>query len=227
MKTIIQVPTPDLGKSKDFYGRLGFKEITDGDQVLFTDGKFIVEINSDRHVRAGLKLFSEDWTVAAEKLREFTTVHETEDGFLSADPNGVRAYMINGSFEHKADDESYGITGNFSGASIEAVATDETARFWEAVGFEKSQGDLSQGWAVYANGGDIDVSIMKPNMCPHLFFNPSLTFFNSGNNLANIAKLREAGILMTEEITSFNKEGIADNVIINDPGGLGFFVFND
>ena len=29
------------------------------------------------------------------------------------------------------------------------------------------------------------------------------------------------------KITQFNKEGIVDNVIIRDPGGYGFFIFND
>ena len=32
---------------------------------------------------------------------------------------------------------------------------------------------------------------------------------------------------ITEEITCFNSEGIADNVVLRDPGGTGFFIFND
>ncbi|MDH3494557.1 MAG: hypothetical protein OEM82_13460, partial [Acidobacteriota bacterium] len=129
--------------------------------------------------------------------------------------------------EHDTGEESFGATGNFAGISIEAVDVERTVSFWEALGFKKGMGDMSQGWAVYSNGSDVDVSIMKTGMCPHLFFNPGLTFFNSGKNLDNIARLREANIPITEEITFFNKEGIVDNVIINDPGGLGFFVFND
>jgi len=71
------------------------------------------------------------------------------------------------------------------------------------------------------------VSFMQPNSCPHLFFNPSMTYFNGKNNLPIIAKIREAGILITEEITHFNQEGIVDNIIIRDPGGYGFFIFSD
>ena len=226
MKTIIQTPTPDLEKSKDFYDRLGFKRLCE-DPVLYTDGRFIVEINPDPFTRPGLKLYADDWKSAAGKLGELTVVIEVLTGFVASDPNGIRVYLENGALEHEAGGESFGKTGNFSGISVEAIAVAQTVEFWEALGFEKSQGDLAQGWAVFSNGGDIDVSIMGANTCPHLFFNPGLTFFNSGKNLDNIAKLRDASIPITQEITCFNKEGIADNVIINDPGGLGFFVFND
>lgn len=47
------------------------------------------------------------------------------------------------------------------------------------------------------------------------------------SNLAIIQKIRDLQIPITEEITHFNKEGIVDNIIIRDPGGLGFFIFND
>lgn len=227
MKTnIIQTPTPDLEKSKDYYSRLGYKKLSD-EPVLFTDGKFILEINPSRTARAGLKIFSGDWAETLGKMRDLTSVNESENEFLVSDPNGVWVYMVEGELEHDTGEESFGATGNFSGISIEAADVERTVAFWEALGFSKGMGDMSQGWAVYSNGGDIDVSIMKTGMCPHLFFNPGLTFFNSGKNLENIARLREADIPITEEITCFNKEGIVDNVIINDPGGLGFFVFND
>ncbi len=122
---------------------------------------------------------------------------------------------------------STGITGNFAGISVEAFDIESTVKFWKALGFEMTQGDIEQGWATFSNGSAVDVSLMTANMCPHLFFNPGLTFFNSGENLENIRLIREAGIPITEEITHFNKEGVVDNIIINDPGGLGFFVFND
>ena len=68
---------------------------------------------------------------------------------------------------------------------------------------------------------------MGPCCCPHLFFNPSLTYFNGGQNLPVIKAIREAGIPIAEEITHFNEEGVVDNVVLRDPGGLGMFIFND
>ena len=63
--------------------------------------------------------------------------------------------------------------------------------------------------------------------CPHLFFNPSLTFFNGENNLKIIDQINNLNIAVTEEITVFNEDNIVDNIIIRDPGGLGYFLFSD
>ena len=42
-----------------------------------------------------------------------------------------------------------------------------------------------------------------------------------------IEGVRTANIDITEEISHFNPDGIVDNIIIRDPGGLGFFIFSD
>ena len=76
-------------------------------------------------------------------------------------------------------------------------------------------------------GSDFTITLMKPMTCPHLFFNPSMTYFNGKKNLSIIEKIRQLNIPIAEEITHFNNEGIADNMIIRDPGGYGFFIFND
>ena len=88
-------------------------------------------------------------------------------------------------------------------------------------------GNIEQGWVVFQNEEKATVSFMMPNSCPHLFFNPSLNYFNGKNNLAVIEKIKKAEISFTEEITHFNSNGMVDNVIVRDEGGLGFFVFSD
>ena len=54
-----------------------------------------------------------------------------------------------------------------------------------------------------------------------------MTYFNGQKNLAIIEEIRELNIPIAEEITYFNSEGTVDNIIIRDPGGYGFFIFND
>ncbi|NNE98890.1 MAG: hypothetical protein HKN25_07705 [Pyrinomonadaceae bacterium] len=228
-QTVVHTPTKDLGESIDFYKRLEFEMLSEKDPTVFTDGKALVEINPIRHARAGIKMYAEDWSENLPSPDEVGKILETDDGYLLCDPNGVRVYLANGAFEvdYQAKPESFGLTGNYAGLSIEAHDIDKTAKFWAALGFVHKDGDLAQGWASYSNGSGMDISLMKPLMCPHLFFNPGLTYFNSGKNLTNIGKLREAGIEFAEEITQFNTDGVADNVIIRDPGGYGFFIFND
>lgn len=227
--TIIISPTHSLEKSLDFYKRLNYTILSKKNPCLVTDGKVIIEINPDHFTRAGIKLFKKDWSQEIIVLEKLTTITNTTTGYLLSDPNGVRIYLETKepAVNQKIEEKNEGFTGNFAGMSIEATDIEKSAKIWEALGFEKGQGSIEQGWISYSNGSSVDVSLMRPLMCPHLFFNPSLTFFNSKNNMALIEKIRSAGIPMAEEITHFNKEGIVDNIIIRDPGGYGFFIFND
>jgi hypothetical protein len=229
LSTIIISPTNSIEKSLDFYQRLNYKILSKENPCLVSDGNFIIEINADRFTRAGIKLFKSDWSSEIAALEKLTTITPTETGYLLSDPNGVWIYLetkelkINQEIEGKSE----GLTGNFAGMSIEAADMTKSAEIWQTLGFEKNHGSVEQGWIAYSNGSDIGLSLMRPLMCPHLFFNPSLTFFNGKNNMSLIEKIREAGIPIAEEITHFNKQGIVDNIIIRDPGGYGFFIFND
>jgi hypothetical protein len=229
MKSTIHTPTNNLQNSLDFYSKLNYQIISEQNPTLVTDGKVIIEINPDRFARPGLKLFKDSWSEVIEILRKFITIYDIERGHLVRDINGVWVYLIEGEYEFKYNiPENYsGNTGNFSGLSIETTEMAKSADFWGALGFSKTNGSVEQGWITLSNSDGMAVSLMKPLSCPHLFFNPSLTFFNGKDNLSCIQKIREAKIPIAEEITYFNKEGIVDNIIIRDPGGYGFFIFND
>src|SRR5690606_15097168 len=110
--------------------------------------------------------------------------------------------------------------------TLESIGINRSFKIWELLGFKHTMGSADQGWVGFSND-ELSLSIMKPQTCPHLFFNPSLSYFNGKENLNVIQKIRDAGVSITEEITHFNKEGIVDNVIIRDPGGYGFFIFSD
>ena len=96
--------------------------------------------------------------------------------------------------------------------------------FWKLFDYEITQGSLEKDWITLSNKTHLEISLVQIGNCPHLFPNPGLNYFNGGNNLPIIEKINAAGIPITEEITYFNKEGIVDNIIIQDPGGLGFFI---
>ncbi len=226
---VIQTCTGNLAESKAFYQKLAFELLSEKEPTLFTDGKMLLEINPDNFVRTGLKLYQSDWTETISLLKTVTAVIAFDGGHLVSDSNGVKVYLMDGEFkgDYEITGESKAVLGNFAGLSIEAVDVKKTVQFWKMLGYKKTMGSIEQGWIAFENGTSIGVSIMKPMVCPHLFFNPGLTFFNGGKNLPIIKKIKTVGISIAEEITVFNKEGIVDNVIICDPGGLGFFIFND
>lgn len=154
---------------------------------------------------------------------------EIEGGYLISDPNGVKVYLMEGPPAYSFDLAGLpqALPGKFAGLSIEAVDFEGTVDFWRILGYQETMGSVEQGWIAMENGSGIGISVMKAMTCPHLFFNPGLTFFNAGNNLSVIQKIRKVGIPIAEEIRVLNDSNLVDNIIVCDPGGLGFFIFND
>ena len=231
MTSFIQTPTNDISQSLDFYGRLNFKTLLETEEsVWITDGKAVIEINSNRFARAGVKLYKENWTELIEPLKKISSIYNLPTGHILADPSGVWIYLENGTppLQFEPSESSSSILGNYAGLSLETIDIEASARLWNLIGFDQSSGHVDNGWITLANSDGMMVSLMKPLICPHLFFNPSLTYFNGKiNNPVIIEKIRSLDIPIAEEITHFNSNGEVDNIIIRDPGGYGFFIFND
>ncbi len=227
MKTIVHTPTNNLANSIDFYTKLKFNLLSEKTLTRFSEGKFVLEVNPERTARAGIKLLGTDWQSTCKKIEPLTKVMPQNDGFLVSDPNGVWIYLVSSDEDIVLPESENSVLGNFGGMSIETVDIERTLEFWLLLGFEVKSGKAEQGWFGLQNTDGFELSLMNPNICPHLFFNPGLNFFNGKNNPGIIEEVRRLNIPITEEITHFNKEGIVDNIIIRDPGGLGFFIFND
>lgn len=174
-------------------------------------------------------MFSTSWKKAYDKLENITSILKIANGYLLVDPNGMYIYLIE--IQDIPDMDFPGITpsvlGNYAGVSIECIDLRKSEEFWKLLGFEKRMGSIEQGWITMVNNKGMTLSLMIANSCPHMFYTPSLTYFNGKSNLAIIEKIKELSVPITEEITHFNDEDIVDNIIIRDPGGLGFFIFND
>lgn len=229
MNTFFQTPTNNLRLSLDFYKKLNFKILSTKNPTLVSDGNAIIEINPDRFARAGVKFYKNNWATTVEQLQKMTKVSPIENGYLLSDKSGVWIYLMesNSTVNFDLSEVKNSTLGNFAGLSLETTDIQQSIEIWKILGFVRTMGSIEQGWVAYENQDKMAVSFMQPNSCPHLFFNPSMTYFNGKNNLPIIAKIREAGIPITEEITHFNQEGIVDNIIIRDPGGYGFFIFSD
>ena len=228
MEATLISPTNQLSNSLDFYAQLGFKKISDT-PVIFSDGKALVEINPDRFTRAGIKLYQPSWKQEIAALKEITAIHKTPEGHLLSDSNGVWIYLVEAesALSFETSEKSFSILGNYAGLSLETTNIERSKKIYESLGFQQVSGSLEQGYLTLMLEG-FGIHIMLPMNCPHLFFNPSLTYFNGKeNNPKIIQKIRDLNIPITEEITVFNQEGIVDNIIIRDPGGYGFFIFND
>ena len=226
MRAVFQTPTPDLQKSLAFYQKLNFKILSEETTGVVADDKMVLEINPDRYARAGVKLYKEDWSAVVKSLESISKTVQTDDGFVLSDFSGSWIYLINGNGTDYTKSDSPSVLGQNFGLTLETTNMDLSCKIWEALGFECTQGSAEKGWVTYSHG-EIGVSIMAPHQCPHLFFNPSISFFNGSDNMKVIDKIRSLDIPISEEITHFNKTGEVDNIIVRDPGGFGFFIFND
>ena len=228
MKAVLQTPTPNVKSTTDFYSTIGFTQLSKS-PLLVSDNKVVIEINENRFARAGVKLFDISWNLIIEQLKDICIIHKIKNGYMLSTPSNTWIYLIESEESPQYDLSKLkpSILGSNAGLSLETPNIELSMQIWKTVGFSNQQGSLDQGWIALANSEGFTISLMQPNTCPHLFFNPSLTYFNGKENLSIIEKIRSLNIPITEEITHFNKEGTVDNIIIRDPGGLGFFLFSD
>jgi len=223
---LIQTTTPNIARTLDFYDRLSFTRIGDN---LLTDGQAVIRINTAHTARNGLVFFRDSWDDFLEGLTYPHTKLKDSDTVLVSGPDGVRIFLEIGEepIVKYQDVIMPSLAGAYAGISLESVDMKRATAFYESLGFSIDQGGTDKGWVSLLNEAREGISIMGMDSCPHQFFQPGLTYFNSGKNQAHITRIREAGVPIHEEITVFNNKDEVDNIILLDPGGLGFFVFND
>lgn len=229
MFPVIQSPTPNLELSQAFYKKLAFS-ISNGENGFFACSKnLIIEVNKDRTARAGLKLYGNNWQEILEANNLKNSATKTATGFLVTSPSGCCLYLeeSNSNAPENKPPNKTSVLGNFAGLSLETNIIETSIEFWAKFGFKQTAGNIEHGWVSLTNEVGFSIGLMKYGACPHLFFNPSLSFFNGTENPGIIAKIRSLEIDITEEITVFNNDNLVDNILVRDPGGLGCFIFND
>ncbi|MDB4438862.1 hypothetical protein N9176_01300 [bacterium] len=225
---IVETPTPNLLESIEFYIKLNFQVLQEDENAVVSDGSVVVLINSERTTRAGVKLYVQNKEAIINELQKENKFYGASKNVFS-EPSGMRITLVDQSKKPKYESSKNepSLLGSFAGVSLETPDMEKSLKVWKALGFEVTMGDVEQGWVALSNTSGDSISLMKPMACPHLFFNPSLTYFNGTQNISIIEGIRKTGITITEEISHFNPEGIVDNIIVRDPGGFGFFIFSD
>ncbi len=228
MSGFFQTVTPNLQESIEFFQRLEFKQDVNHPQV-FHEGGQIIFINFERIARAGLRFYADSWTKVVSEIEKLCKVHQIEGGYAFADPSNSWVYLLESEAPTLTPPAmpSKSILGNFAGLSLESGNIELSIAIYQILGFKIVMGSIEQGWISLENDQKMGIGLMVPNNCPHLFFNPSFSYFNGGKNEEIIPLIQEKEIAITEEITVFNADNKVDNIILRDPGGFGFFIFND
>jgi hypothetical protein len=225
LQTIIHTPTPSLTASSQFYSKLGFEEFEIATSTYYSAKNLIIEVNQVRFARAGIKIIKQDWSKELDLLRQLVTLFNCEKGEAFVDPSGSWVYLETYEDLERLEQVQISVLENYYGVSLETANFAKSIALYEIIGFAVPE--KTDATYVALQNGEFSITMMKPHTCPHLFFSPSLNFFNGSDNISIIEKIKQLNIPISEEITHFNKENIADNIIIRDLGGYGFFVFSD
>ncbi len=213
MRLTIQARVADLQEAIDYFLQLGYEvRKRDDEQAIAADKGVIIELTSKPKDRTALKFYSS-------QIR-------TSKGDVFLDPDGNK---IIHSPEDSAPARSTmtSVLGNSMGIGLECFDLQKSADFYTSLGLRTLQGSVTQGWLTLGVEQEPMLSLMSLGACPHLFLNPSISYFNGGENVAIIDELRLRSVPLAEELTVFNQTGEVDNVILIAPGQVGVFVFND
>jgi len=227
MQLFLQTCSPNLDQSKTYFSKLNFELVDQENFSIVYDKQFSILLDHDRGARTGLTLIKENWDEELSKLKYFVPIISKEQTHYFASPSGTRFKLVTGYNMDIPSTQTQSMLGNYAGVSLETMDIEKSLKILSCFGFSKSAGGIDQGWISCTDSHENSVSLMEPFSCPHTFTNPSGTFFNSGKNPQIIANIRETDIPIYEEVSVFNTNGEIDNIIMREPGGLGFFVFND
>jgi len=227
MQMLLQTCTADLAKSINYFRNLDYTIQKEEDFTIAYDSQMQICIGHDRKTRPGVTLIKKDWTNALAAVKKITKVISKDEVHYFADPSGCWYKLITGNEIEIPKTKTKCLLGNYAGISLETMDIEQSMAIVACLGFEQSGGGIDKGWVSFTDKANNTISLMAPFACPHLFYNPSATFFNGKENPQIIASIRSRNIAITEELTVFNPAGEVDNIILREPGGYGFFIFND
>ena len=229
MQCTIQTITPKLEDTLNFYRRLGYTIKENEGNYSFSDGSVNIELNTSSFARVGLRFYNSSWTNEIEALEKQYQIYTKDDHRIITAEGNTWIYLIEADTnEHTLpSSDQRAVLGNYGGISIETGEMRKLSQLFTTLGFEFENGSADAPWCTMKAQNGFSISLMAPNNCPHLFASPSLNYFNNKSNPEIINAIRAKGIEPWEEITVFNPQNEVDNISLRDPGGLGFFVFND
>lgn len=226
MSLCLTTPAPNPERSATLLAQLGFEPVVDG-AALWTDGAALLHVDPAPRARAGIQVWRDELGDGAAACLGGPEAAKFDGGQLLVAPSGTPVWVMDGTRPEVELGSRGGVLGKFAGISLETPSLARSVEFWGSLlGARVEAGGVEQGWLTLRRAGMADLSCMAHLACPHSFANPSFTYFNGGDNPSVIDDVRRRGVSIFEEVAGAGG-GPAQNIILREPGGVGFFVFND
>ena len=137
MTVIVQSPTPNIDLSKQFYEKLDFTIAKTQNGFKALAKNLIIEVNSDRLARAGLKLIGTNWDDFLTQNDLQAKASKTSTGHLLTSPAGCCVYLEESTQTgEKVATVQKPILGTFAGLSLETNQILESISFLGEIWFQ-------------------------------------------------------------------------------------------
>lgn len=195
----IAISVKDVGKSKEFYQKLGFIELVGSQKgTVLADGQIRLSLHEVDFPTPVLIYFSPDLKERVKILKEqgidFSNIKESEGKILEAgfsDPNGQEILLVKLEKDELIRPKAEAKSGLFGELSIPTADLKASRAFWEKLGFTYFAGDESNvdhPWVVMRDGL-MDIGIHQTRN----LVAPAIAYFAKD---------------MVDRIEDFKKEGI-------------------
>lgn len=228
---VLNIPTGNAAETEAFFGQLNFEKANSTLGTLLTDGKISVRPDEKNQYKAGLLLPSNNLNELVSELKNQNMAFEMqlENEAISAvsvtETNTFSfTYLPSSIFKTvpKTTEKPLSVCGSLCEISLKTTQFAETVKFWQKLGFGISMGKIEEEKFVTLTHDNITLGIYNPAVCPHVFNNPALTYFEL-NSAEIIANLKTKGVTFRQEFP--DKEGQVKEAILESPEGVHIFIF--
>lgn len=232
----IAITVRDLGRSLQFYKKLGYQPLNDpflpASDALLTDGMIRLRLQPGSAWKVDLIYFADDVREKAEALERLGVRIDkglNTSGQISkvsfTDPNGLEVTLLQLKSSSLVLPSNIPISkaGRFGELSIETEDIPRSLDFWMKLGFEptKYMPVPPDTWASISEG-PLMLGIYKKGHLPHIIKTPTITYFEE-DMPERIRKLKQEGMEFVQELPG--PDGQTGHAIAQAPEGQLIFLF--
>jgi len=219
----ITLYTTNASAAEKFLDILGFRVIeSDETSTLLTDGNLYFDLRRSKQNTTMVSYCVNDIGNAVEMAQnlEIEIAEMSPHHVIMREPNGLLILLAGPGVIslREFDRNPMSIAGTLYEVSVETSDMERSIAWWQNVGFKVLT--RQQTWCTL-DDGNLKIGLYEKGSCPHLFRNPSITYFEP-DMAERIATLKGRGLTFAQEEGEIGMKGHA---IAESPDGQYFFLF--
>lgn len=228
---LLHLPVQNLKTNREFYEKIGFESQQINNGLVVNDGKISILLTEKDQLPAGIIYSSENLQETYRKLQsknffpQKISLKNQQQAISITDPTGFSLIYVTPEFTETLPETTKNLItpcGKLYEISLKTGQFAETVAFWQQAGFSLQMGKPEEEKFVMLSDAMYTIGIYNPAVCPHVFNNHALTYFEL-DMAARIQELKSKGITFRQELP--NPEGIVEEAILESPEGQHLFLF--